>query len=125
MLLIREQEEPYNGQWVFPQGYVKAGETLKEAAKREVLEELGVEVNLEGLMGVYDDLSQEIHPSTHYVIVCYLGKLKGFSEPRPSAEAIDSAWVDASKGLPGVPSVVRRMLDDVELKVRGGRRVKW
>jgi len=41
VLLIREQEEPYNGQWVFPQGYVKAGETLKEAARREVLEELG------------------------------------------------------------------------------------
>ena len=82
-------------------------------------------MNLEGLMGVYDDLSQEIHPLNHYVIVCYFGKMKGLSEPRPSAEAIDSAWVDTSKGLPGVPSVVRRMLIDVEHKVHGGRRVKW
>ncbi len=120
MLLIREQEEPYNGQWVLPQGYVKAGETVEGAARREVREELGVEVELGDLVGVYDDFLDETTPPTHCVIVGYRGSIRGTGRLLSTSEAIDSAWVDISKGLPDVPPVVRRMLADIA--PRGGRR---
>jgi 8-oxo-dGTP diphosphatase len=123
VLLIKEEEEPYRGQWVIPQGDVKAGETVDAAARREVLEELGVEVDLGGLLGVYDDFQGGT--LSHSVIVCYLGKVKGPREPRPTSEAIDYAWVDASKGLPGVPSVVRKIMDDIDRRVHRGRRIRW
>ena len=109
-LLILEQEEPYNGEWVLPQGYVKTGEPVSEAARREVREELGVEVELTGLIGVYDDFYHE--RTTHRVIIAYSGRIKGQAEPKPTAEAIDHAWVDVSRGLPRVPAVVRRVLLD-------------
>jgi len=125
VLLIREQEEPYNGEWVLPQGYAKPGETLSEAARREVQEELGVEVDLRGLIGVYDDFFHGASPPVHYVIVAYLGAIKGSAEPRPTAEAVDSAWVNLSKGLPEVPPVVRRMLHGISRERRSRGRIFW
>ena len=124
ILLIREQEEPYNGLWVLPQGYVKQGETVSDAARREVHEELGVEVEIEGLVGIYDDFYED-SKSVHYVFATYFGAIKGSTEPRPTAEAIDSAWVDVSKGLPGVPPVVRRMLYDVARGMGRRGRIGW
>jgi len=126
ILLIREREEPYRGLWVLPQGYVKRGETVSEAARREVREEIGVgDVQLEGLVGVYDDLvrvgSQE--GLVHCVIVCYLGRITGSTEPRSTVEAIDSAWVDPKADLPQRPAVVRKMMADIENVAR--RRRRW
>lgn len=42
----------YAGKWGRPSGFVEAGETVEEAAKRELLEETGIETELEGLLGV-------------------------------------------------------------------------
>ncbi|MDG6962123.1 MAG: NUDIX hydrolase [Nitrososphaerota archaeon] len=124
ILLIKEQEEPYNGLWVLPQGYVKQGETVSDAANREVHEELGVEVELDGLVGIYDDFHDGSNP-VHYVIATYFGTINGSAEPRPTTEAIDSAWVDVSKGLPAVPPVMRRMLHDVARGTGRKGRAVW
>jgi 8-oxo-dGTP diphosphatase len=126
LLLINEREEPYNGQWVLPQGYPRLGETVSDAAKREVREELGVEVDLDGLVGVYDDLVREGSRLTHHVIIVYIGRIKeGTGEPRPTTEAIDSAWVDIRRGLPEVPEVMKRIVHDLA-RVRKRRiRIGW
>lgn len=123
VLLIKEQEEPYNGEWVLPQGYVKPGETVSEAARREVYEELGVEVGLDSLIGVYDDFLRSGSQPRHYVIVAYRGKILGSGEPHATTEAIYSAWVDMSKGLPAVPAVTRRILHGIPIMRRG--RIPW
>lgn len=124
VLLINEQDEPYNGQWVIPGGYVKRNEEVKDAARREVREELGIEVELEALIGVYDDFTQGASP-VHYVIVAYAGRFRGSAEPFPTAEAIDHAWVDVSKIPPPVPSVVRRILRDLALRNGKRSRPDW
>ena len=43
LLLIKRGLEPYKDQWAIPGGFVNMTETLEEAAKRELLEETGVE----------------------------------------------------------------------------------
>lgn len=53
ILLARRAIEPRRGTWVFPGGYMDAGETAEEAAIRETLEEAHLEVRDLSLLGVY------------------------------------------------------------------------
>jgi ADP-ribose pyrophosphatase YjhB (NUDIX family) len=66
VLLLRRGIEPGYGRWVFPGGYVDRGEHPEEAAVREALEEAGVQVELRGLVGVYNE-----PPASPVVLVAY------------------------------------------------------
>jgi mutator protein MutT len=43
VLLVKRRREPWKGSWAFPGGRVEAGETLEQAARRELMEETGLE----------------------------------------------------------------------------------
>lgn len=49
-----------NGMWGVPGGRIEVGETVKEAALREVREETGLEIEITGLLGIYSDPSERI-----------------------------------------------------------------
>jgi mutator protein MutT len=51
--LARRAIDPGYGKWVFPGGFVDRGETVEGAARREAHEEVGVEVELRELVGIY------------------------------------------------------------------------
>ena len=55
LVLVKRDIEPALGRWSFPSGYVDRGETVEEAAVREVREETGLEIDLTGLVGLYSD----------------------------------------------------------------------
>jgi len=82
ILLIRRNHEPMYGRWSFPSGYVDAGEIVEQAAAREVLEETGVAVEIERLLGVYSSRGNAV------VFVAYSGVATG-GEPRAGEEAIE------------------------------------
>lgn len=54
LLLIKRAVEPSKGRWSVPGGSVEWGEPLVEALKREVREETGLEIEVDGLAGVFD-----------------------------------------------------------------------
>jgi ADP-ribose pyrophosphatase YjhB (NUDIX family) len=69
ILLVRRNHEPRMGMWAFPSGFVDAGEVVEEAATREVREETGVEVRLDGLLGVYSE------PGGAVIFIAYAGTI--------------------------------------------------
>lgn len=114
VLVMREEDEPYRKSWVLPQGYPRPGETLPDAAVRETREELGLEIVIDRLLGVYEDLTTGPSGSAlHWVIICYLAHPLGNKRPRPSREAIDFAWIDSTTHALQSPSVIQRILNDL------------
>ena len=51
--LLRRGIEPRAGYWTHPAGYQEWGETTEEGAIRETREEIGCEVTIDSLLGVY------------------------------------------------------------------------
>lgn len=90
VLLAKRGQEPGKGTWSLPGGAVELGEKLADAVKREVFEELGIEIELGGLVRVLDRIIQDERKRVryHYVIIDYWGwKLSG--EPKPGSDTSD------------------------------------
>lgn len=118
VLVILEGDTPYNGMWVIPMGYVHTDEKVIDAVSREVKEETGVDVELEGLVGVYDDFITIDNKHVHHVIVCYGTKALNYP-PTVTREAKEYAWtgIEQFKQL-NAPTVVKDMLSDYFAKRR-------
>lgn len=82
ILLVRRNHEPMMGRWSFPSGFVDAGEVVEEAAVREAFEEAGVEVRIDGLLGVYSTRGNAV------VFVAYAATVTG-GEPEAGDEAYE------------------------------------
>ena len=65
IVLARRAIEPGHGLWVFPGGYVDRGEEVRTAALREAREEAGIDIRIDGLVGIYS------YPGTTAVIIVY------------------------------------------------------
>ena len=74
VVLIQRKNEPFQGAWALPGGFVDYGETVEQAALREVKEETGLDVELEGLLGVYSGPDRD--PRGHTVSVVFFAKKK-------------------------------------------------
>jgi len=74
VLLIKRKFEPNKGKWAPPGGLLEVGEDPEEAARREVREELGLEVQVEGLLQVANEVIRDDDGRIkfHFVLVDYL-----------------------------------------------------
>jgi 8-oxo-dGTP pyrophosphatase MutT (NUDIX family) len=53
LVLVQRRFEPYAGWWMLPAGFVEYGEFAEDTAGREAEEETGLQVTLDGLLGLY------------------------------------------------------------------------
>jgi ADP-ribose pyrophosphatase YjhB (NUDIX family) len=60
VLLVRRSD---SGNWALPGGQMELGESLAACARREVLEETGLAVEITGLVGIYSDPNHVIQYS--------------------------------------------------------------
>ncbi|OGO49795.1 MAG: hypothetical protein A2148_07385 [Chloroflexi bacterium RBG_16_68_14] len=88
VLLMRRALEPRRGYWTPPGGFVELGESTEEAALREGEEEVGLPLELTGLLGVYSRTAVGV------VVVVYRARALG-EEPRLGWEALEARWFTA------------------------------
>ena len=96
ILLIKRKNQPFEGKWALPGGFVEYGEKTENATVREVFEETGLKTKINHLVGVYSDPNRD--PRGHtvsivYILDMYNGKLKS------CGDACDTKFFDL-KNLP-------------------------
>ncbi len=74
ILLVKRAVPPQEGKWGLPAGFVEWDETPEETAKRECLEETGLEVELQGLFGIFHYTDDFRGPG---IIIIYKAKRVG------------------------------------------------
>ncbi|MFZ2096578.1 MAG: NUDIX hydrolase [Anaerolineales bacterium] len=73
ILLVQRRYDPKKGHWTLPSGFVDAGEDPVEAAKRECLEETGLQIHNIKLLDVI--FSQE-HPRGASILIVYRAEIQ-------------------------------------------------
>jgi 8-oxo-dGTP pyrophosphatase MutT (NUDIX family) len=92
VLLVKHTYGKYN--WELPGGYSEKDESALETAKRETLEEAGIEVAVEQLTGVYYEPGSDMH---HFVFLCTNVNNK---LPSPSSKEISECRYFSTVDLP-------------------------
>ncbi len=116
VLLVRRANEPNRGQWSIPGGTVELGETLAQAAAREVREECGVEIEPGDVLATFDLIRRD--PSGrlqyHYVLIDLAARYVS-GEPMAGTDALEVRWVEEAQFdqldiIPRLLPVLRRAL---------------
>lgn len=106
VLLVKRARPPSQGLYAFPGGKVEAGETLQEAAVRELLEETGLRAEgYRPLREIHIDGSDENHPVDYRLTV--FGAAYASGEPIASDDAETAAFytINEMRMLPLAGSV--------------------
>jgi mutator protein MutT len=94
VLISRRARAPMQGAFSLPGGVVEVGETLAEAAARELREEVGVEADIAGFVEHVQPIHREAERvKAHFVIVVFAARWRA-GEPQLSEEVDAVAWVD-------------------------------
>jgi ADP-ribose pyrophosphatase YjhB (NUDIX family) len=102
VLLVRRSKPPRQGEWSIPGGAQHLGETAEQAARRELLEETGVEVGALQLAVVVDALNHDEAGRTrfHYTIIDFAGRwISG--EPVAADDVTEARWFSPVE-IPGL-----------------------
>ena len=111
ILMIKRGVEPHLGYWCPPGGVRDEGEPLKDTARREVKEEIGLDVE------VVEELGEVIGPITGDLHSIYLCAPTGGSLRPSRPEVAELRWVpyqELSELL--VPPFIRRFLESLDLR---------
>lgn len=100
-VIVQRGTEPLKGQWSIPGGALEVGETLRECAAREALEETGLQIEAGEVLEVFDSIYRQPDGRIqyHYVLIDFACRCIG-GELRAGGDAAQAKWV-ALKELDG------------------------
>ncbi|HKJ23128.1 MAG TPA: NUDIX hydrolase [Gammaproteobacteria bacterium] len=95
VLLIKRARAPRQGKWALPGGSVKLGETMQQAAQREVAEETGVTVLAREPVNCFDVITHDEQGNLqfHYIVADLIADYV-CGELTPNEEVNGIGWFD-------------------------------
>ncbi len=98
VLLCKRATGPCKGKWDLPGGFLEEGESAEEGLRREMREELGVEIKIEKLIGVIGPTHYRFDGQDNYNMdIYYLAEPIGEPKPVSNSEVAEIAWFDPDK----------------------------
>ena len=93
VLMVQRGKPPRQGSWSLPGGAQELGETIHEAARREVREETGLEIEIFGLIDVVDSVRPDADDKIeyHYTLIDMAGHAVG-GTLMAGGDAQDCRW---------------------------------
>jgi len=116
ILLVKRASPPGKGFWAIPGGLVELGETVREAAERELLEETGISVRARDAFYIFDFIDRDADGTIryHYVIVDFLADYLG-GEPRAADDVSDARWLSpAEAAAMNLSPTTRKLLEQMK-----------
>lgn len=92
VLLTKRNIDPFKGEWVMPGGKIDLGEPIIKALQREVREEVGLEVEVQDLIDVFEHLTPG-EDNYHFVILYYRCRPLSCDISRNCVEVAEARWV--------------------------------
>ena len=127
ILLGKRNKDPQRGSWVLPGGKIHAFESIAEAAAREIEEETGLKIELQGHFRAYEIINP---PAEHRIVIYSWGRALG-GIPKASDDLSDVRFVPVEElGNLMTTPLVHQVLSDAgfigpEPTVRRRKSNRW
>ena len=92
VLLTQRNVPPFKGEWVMPGGKIDLGEPIVKALQREVMEEVGLQVDVEDLLDVFEHVTPG-DENYHFIILFYLCRPRYCDIAHNQEEVAEARWV--------------------------------
>lgn len=98
ILLVKRAQEPAKGEWSVPGGLVELGETIQQAAHREVWEECAIRVDIVKQLDVFEFIENDDDNAVkyHYIVLDYLAFYES-GELSAQSDIEDARWFKAAE----------------------------
>jgi 8-oxo-dGTP diphosphatase len=105
-LLVRRANPPDAGLWGFPGGKIEFGETVKDAAIRELREETGVHAAAQDVLTALDVLVRDAGGDIrqHYILIAVQCRWIA-GEPIAGDDALEARWFPVTDLKPNMPAM--------------------